>query len=40
MEGQNARMGPVPLLAAIGAYNSKLRDKSVKGDYRVVEMNY
>lgn len=40
VDGQNMRMGPTSLPAAISAYNSKLRDKSVKGDYRVVEMNY
>lgn len=33
-------MGPTTLPGAIHQYNSKLRDKSVKGDYRVVEMNY
>lgn len=27
-------------MSAIGQYNSKLRDKSKKGEYRVVEMNY
>lgn len=40
VEGQNMRMGPMMLQGAIHNYNSKLRDKSVKGDYRVVEMNY
>lgn len=40
VDGQNMRMGPTSLHGAIASYNSKLRDKSVKGDYRVVEMNY
>jgi len=40
VDGQNMRVGPTNLHAAISAYNSKLREKSLKGDYRVVEMNY
>lgn len=40
VEGQNMRMGPTVLPNAVRNYMGKLRDKSVKGDYRVVEMNY
>lgn len=35
------RMGPFAMAyLATNNYNVKLREKSVKGDYRVVEMNY
>jgi poly [ADP-ribose] polymerase len=40
VDGQNSREGPNTLANAMNAYDRKLRDKSVKGDYRVVEMNY
>lgn len=38
--GQNCLMGPYSSDEAIKQYSRKLKDKSVSGDYTVVEMNY
>lgn len=38
--GQNALKGPMPKDAAIREYTSKHHDKTVKGDYREIEIKY
>ena len=32
--------GPMSKDAAVADYHSKVRDKSVKGDYRIIEKDY
>lgn len=36
--GQSALKGPIPLDRALKEYEDKLRDKTVKGDYRILEI--
>jgi hypothetical protein len=38
--GQFALGGPSSKEGCIREYNSKVRDKSVKGDYRILEKDY
>lgn len=38
MPGQNALNGPLPLPAAIVQFDSKLHDKTVKGNYRILDI--
>jgi len=38
--GTNALKGPMAKDAAIRDYNSKHHDKTVKGDYREIEIKY
>lgn len=38
--GQNSNIGPMTPMHAIMNYESKYREKSKKGDYTEVEMNY
>ena len=38
--GQNCLKGPFPKDQAIRDYNSKYHDKTVKGDYREIEIKY
>lgn len=38
--GQDKLMGPMGEAAAIKEYEKKLHEKSVKGDYRVIELDY
>lgn len=38
--GQNALKGPMPKDAAIRDYSSKHHEKTVKGDYREIEIKY
>ena len=38
--GQNSCEGPYSIAAAINAFEKKKREKSKKGDYRELDMNY
>jgi len=38
--GQNCLKGPYPKDAALKEYNSKVHDKTVKGDYKLIEIKY
>lgn len=38
--GQNALKGPTSLDGAIGEYEKKLREKTISGDYRILDMDY
>lgn len=38
--GQTKFMGPMDEAEAMKEYEKKLHEKSVKGDYRVLEMDY
>ena len=38
--GQNSNVGPMSIASAIGLYHSKHNEKSKKGDYREIQLNY
>lgn len=40
MPGQNALKGPSGLDAAVAEYEKKFREKTISGEYRVLEMDY
>jgi len=40
VKGQDKFMGPMGEEKALKEYNTKLHEKSVKGDYRVLELDY
>ena len=39
-DGQSSYMGPWDSMRAIREYESKYREKAMKGDYREIELNY
>jgi poly [ADP-ribose] polymerase len=40
VRGQVAQMGPWTMEECIHQYTAKIKEKSVKGDYRVIEKDY